>query len=197
MGLPVSGQVTLETINLPESGLRRHVVIAGGGRIGRQVAQILENLGLLFVIIELDHYPIENIKKAGFPLVYGDATQPVVLEAAGIEDARLLIVTVPAVFAAQSVIEMARSANPNLAIVARAEGIEQMRALLSKGVTEVVQPELEASMEIAQQALIHLGIPSTQVLRDVDTARRELYSLIRNGEEMELSRHGGQYREEN
>ena len=168
----------LETINLPESGLRNHVVIAGGGRIGRQVAQVFDSIGIPFVMIELDYYAIEKIKRSGVPVIYGDASQPAVMEAADADRARLLVVTVPAVIVAQSVIEAAKTANPNLEIVARAEGLEQAKALLERGATGVVQPELEASLEIAQQSLIRLHIPATQVLHYVDKARRELYSSI-------------------
>lgn len=178
----------METINLPESGLLKHVVIAGGGRIGRQIALVLQSVGIPFVIIELDYYAIEKIKRAGFAVIYGDASQPTVLEAASIDGARLLVVTIPAVIVAQSIVEKAKTANPNLGIVARSEGIEQIRTLLEIGATEVVQPELEAGLEIVRQALVHLHIPATQVLRYVDTARRELYASIGKGEDKISSR---------
>jgi CPA2 family monovalent cation:H+ antiporter-2 len=178
----------LETINLPEAGLQKHVVIAGGGRVGRQVAHILKNADIPFVIIELDSHAIDKIKREGFPLIYGDATQPAVLEAAVLENASLLVVTVPAAIIAQSIAESAKSAGPGLEMIVRSEGIEQMLDLFRKGVDEVIQPELEASLTIAQRALIHLKIPGSQVFRHIEAARRELYGSAHSGEEMELSR---------
>lgn len=178
----------LETINLPESGLRRHVVIAGGGRIGQHVAHVFQGIDISFVIIDLDYHAVERVKRNGFPVIYGDASQPPVLEAAAIESARLLVVTTPAIIVAQSIIEMAKDINPKLEIVARAEGIDQIGVLFEKGATEVVQPELEASLEITQQALVHLHIPPTQILRYIDTARRELYASLSEGEDKIISR---------
>ena len=44
----------VQTVNLPKAGLHGHVVIAGGGRVGQYVAQVLQRMGLAFVIVELD-----------------------------------------------------------------------------------------------------------------------------------------------
>ncbi len=173
----------LMTMNYPEAGLQNHVVIAGGGRIGQQVARVLESVDIPFVIIDLDYYAVEKIKRAGFAVIYGDAGQTVVLEAAVIERARLLVVTTPAIVTAQSIVEKAKAANPDLAIVARSEGIEQMKALLENGATEVVQPELEAGLEITRQALLSLHIPASQVLWHIESVRRELYASIGKDED--------------
>ncbi|MGV8074968.1 MAG: cation:proton antiporter [Syntrophobacteraceae bacterium] len=178
----------VETINLPQSGLKRHVVIAGGGRIGQRVAHVIQGLDIPFVIIDLDYHAIERIKSNGFPVIYGDASQPSVLEAAVIAGARLLVVTTPAIVVAQTIVEMAKKANPKLEIVARAAGIEQIGVLLEKGATEVVQPELEASLEMTQQVLVHLHIPATQVLRYVENARRALYSSFSEAKDKILTR---------
>jgi monovalent cation:H+ antiporter-2, CPA2 family len=168
----------LQTINLPESGLFGHVVIAGGGRIGQHVARVLQQLDLSCVLLELDYRVVEQVKQAGFPVIYGDAGQSTVLEAAAIDKARLLLVTTPAVVVAQSIVEKARELNPDLKIVARAEGVEQMQALFEKGATEVVQPEFEAGLEITRQALVHLDIPATEILRYTDAVRRDLYAPL-------------------
>ncbi len=178
----------LETINLPESGLKKHVLIAGGGRIGRQVAEILLGIGVPFVIIELDYYAIERIKNAGYAVIYGDASQPPVLDAAFIDSARLLIVTIPSITVAQAIIEKARVVNEKIEIIARSAGIEQIKALLERGATEVVQPELEASLEIAQQALVRLQIPPNRILKLIGAARRELYASTTPGREEIVSR---------
>ena len=76
---------SLETSNIPDHGYKGHVVIAGGGRVGFQIAQILKRLNIQFVIIELDHRRFEQAKEAGMSVVYGDAGQEIVLEAAGLK----------------------------------------------------------------------------------------------------------------
>lgn len=169
---------SLETINIPTSGLHNHVVIAGGGRVGQHVAEVLKRLELAFVIVEMDHYRVEEAKKAGFPIIYGDATQEIVLEAAVIHEACLVLVTTPAIISTQIIVDIVRHLNPTVHIVARAEDIEQMQALHKQGVYEVVQPEFEAGLEVTRQALLHLNIPATEIQRFTDAIRHELYAPL-------------------
>lgn len=169
---------SLQTINIPQSGLQDHVVIAGGGRIGQCVAQVLHRLELGFVLIELDHRLVEQAQTAGWPVIYGDASQETVLEAAELEQARLLLITIPAMAITQTIVDRVRRHHPQLHIVARAVGIEHMHILHQHGVYEVVQPELEAGLEITRQALFHLRLPVTEIQRFTDAMHRELYAPL-------------------
>jgi monovalent cation:H+ antiporter-2, CPA2 family len=168
----------LRTINLPDKVLRDHVIILGGGRIGYYVAQVLQGLDMNFVVVELDQRRIERLKKESFPMIYGDAAQPVVLDTANIEGARLLLITVPSTITAQAIVTYVRQIRPQLHIVARAEGVEQMRSLHQLGVYEVVQPEFEAGLEIVRQALLHLDIHADEIQRVTDGARQALYAPL-------------------
>jgi CPA2 family monovalent cation:H+ antiporter-2 len=165
-----------QSINLPPAGLRDHVVIAGGGRVGQYVAGVLQRLEQAYVVIELDQRRVDQAKEAGFPVIYGDSGQPLILEAAGIERARLLLVTVPDMVAARTIVSQAVRLNSGLHIVARSEGIEHMQALRDLGVHEVVQADFEASLEITRQALLHLDIPAPVIQRFTDAVRQELYA---------------------
>ncbi|MEZ6185654.1 MAG: cation:proton antiporter [Planctomycetota bacterium] len=161
----------LETLNLPPDGLRDHVVLAGGGRVGQRLAEALRGLGLRFVVVELDHRRVELAKAAGLPVVYGDASQEVVLEAAQIEHACLLLVTTPGVVVARSIVAHARRLNPDLDVVARAAEVEHVPVFRELQVTEVVLPELEASIEMLRQALLHLEVPVPEIQRQADAMR--------------------------
>ena len=173
----------LETIHLPETGLKEHIIIAGGGQVGHTIAKILKRLGLSFVLIELDHYRVEEAKAEQFPIIYGDASHSIVLEAAHIRDARLLMITIPSPVVSLSIVEMARSLNKNLSIVARVDNIEHMQELHKKGVFEVVQPEFEASLELTRQALIHLNIPLHRIQDFTDLVHKEIYAPLYNSQE--------------
>lgn len=171
-------QEPLQTINLPKDELRDHVVIIGGGRVGRYVAQVLQRLDLAFVIVELDFRAFEQAKEAGFPVIFGDATQEIALEAAQASHAVLVLVTTPVVTITRQVVDQVRRLNPTVHIVARAEGIEQMRLLYEHGIYEVVQPEFEAGLEITRQALLHLNIALTDIHRFTNAIRQELYAPL-------------------
>jgi monovalent cation:H+ antiporter-2, CPA2 family len=167
----------LQTINIPASGLSGHVVLAGAGRVGCHVAQVLRCLDLSFVLIELDSRRFEESKKEGFPIIYGDASQKIVLETAQLDKAGLLVITIPAIAVSQEIVLQARQIKPVLDILARAEGVQQMKALYEKGVDKVIQPEFEAGLEITRQALLHLHLPPTEIMRYTDAFRHDSCSL--------------------
>jgi CPA2 family monovalent cation:H+ antiporter-2 len=168
----------LQTINLPQTGLIDHVVIAGGGRVGQYVAKVLQSMDIAFVIVELNYFRIEQAKKAGFPLVYGDASQVIVLEAARIHKAKLLLITIPNAIISLAIADQVRKLNSGLHIVARAMGADQIKALHDRGVYNVVQPEFEASSEFIRQALRHLNISIIRIQQITNALRQELYATL-------------------
>lgn len=169
---------SLAAHNVPQEGLHHHVIIAGAGRVGQYVASVLRQLGMSFVAIELNQERIEHCKAMGVPVIYGDASHPLVLEASGVEDAHLLLITTPTIDVTQAIAAHVQKIRPDLHIVARAEGIEQMEILHSLGVYEVVQPEMEAGLEITRQALLHLDLPATEIQRFTDLIRRQHYAPL-------------------
>jgi CPA2 family monovalent cation:H+ antiporter-2 len=170
--------VPLRIIDLPRTGLHQHVVIAGGGRVGQYVAGVLQRLDLGFVVVELDQRRVQECHAAGMPVIYGDTSHPVVLEAAAVRHARLLILTVPSVAVAHTTVTQVRHLAPTLPIVARAEGVEQMQHLHHLGVSEVVQPYFEAGLELVRQALLALDVPATDIQHYTDAVREELYAPL-------------------
>jgi CPA2 family monovalent cation:H+ antiporter-2 len=165
----------LQTINLPEEGLKEHLVIAGGGRVGKHIADVLKKMGVSFVILELDARRVEQLKSHGFPIIYGDASQPVILEAAQLEKARLLLVTTPVYIISKAIVALAKKIKPAIHIVTRAHSLEQIQEFQEKGVYHIVQPEFEAGLEFTRQALLHLNLPAERIQRFTDEVRHELY----------------------
>ena len=168
----------MSTFNLPETGLRDHVVITGYGRVGSFVARLLARLEQPFVVVDSNPGQGERARDSGYPVVYGDAGAEPVLEAAGVRRARLVIVTVPDPVGARLVVERVRSINPNVHVVARTTTVEQLEELGRLGVYEAVHPESEAGLELGRQALSHLGVAAGDVQRFADEVRRELYAPI-------------------
>lgn len=166
----------LQTENLPNHGLTNHVVIAGGGRVGQHIARILTELSVPCVMVELNHQRMLECKAANFPVIYGDMSQPTAIEASQMTTARLLLITTPSVVVSQAIVKQAHRLNPGLHIVARAEGVAQTRALYENGVYMVVLPEMEAGLEIARQALLHLEIPVPVIQQYTDEVRQQMYA---------------------
>ncbi len=167
----------LEVINVPHTGLVDHVVVAGAGRVGRIIADALAGASLPVVVIDLDDRRVQDARASGLPVIYGDASHEVVLDAARIRGARALLVTVPTYADVRHIIATARRLRPDVAVVARADGPEAVRALYSLGVEEVTSPETEAAIEMARSALQHLGIPGEDIQRIAADIRRQRYGI--------------------
>src|SRR5581483_1407796 len=128
----------LDAANLPDAGLSNHVVVAGGGRVGRTIAEALTAQQLPCVLIELDDRRATEAREARLPVIYGDASHPIVLEAARLQRARALIVTVPVYPGVRAIVAAAWRIRPDLPIVARADGPDAVRDLHALGIEEVV-----------------------------------------------------------
>ena len=166
----------LESSSLPEDGLIGHVVIAGGGKIGFQVARALQNLGRSFVLIEIDHHRFERAKKMGMSVIYGDASQHIVLESAGLGRAALLVIALPGLATIQAIVDQVNHGFPGLKIIARTSGEDTIKVLEEMGITQLVLPEYEASIALVWRSLLELSVPPAEVLRYTDKVRRELYA---------------------
>ncbi|MFO7631188.1 MAG: cation:proton antiporter [Caldilinea sp.] len=168
----------MAAFDIASETLANHVVVAGAGQVGQFVARMLHDMQVPVVAIDQNQARVDECKQQGIPVIYGDAAHPVVLNAAAIERAHLAIITTPTIKITQTVVQRIRAIRPDLHIVARAEGIEPLAALHESGVYEVVQPEFEAGLEIARQALLHLDLPASEVHRFTDDVRRNLYAPI-------------------
>ena len=166
----------LESINFPDKGFNRHVVIAGGGRVGLQIATTLHRLAIPFVVIELDQRRIEQAKNVGHAVVYGDASHEIVLEAASMANAALLVVTIPGVVESQTIITHAQRLNSSIKVVARLSDPDFFAIFNELNVTDLVYPELEAGLEMTRQVLLALHVPVTEIQRQAETLRQEYFT---------------------
>ncbi len=169
---------SLQTVNMPDTGLKDHVVIAGGGRVGQQVARMLTLMEVNFVIVEFTYRRFEQCKQAGFPVVFGDVCREIVLDEVSLDTANLLLLSIPFISVTNPAITKVKQLNPNLDIVAIAEGPEQMKTLYEKGAFMVIMPELEAGLEVARQALLHQEIPATVIQSYCDKERLRHYEAF-------------------
>ena len=165
----------VEVINLPDTGLADHVIVAGGGRVGRTIAETLRQLDLPSVLIELDDRRVQDARRAGLAVIFGDASHAVVLQAAHLSRSRALLVTVPTYTDVRAIVQTARRVRPDLAIVARADSPRAVHDLYALGIDDVTSPEFEAAIEMTREALIRLAMPGEQIQEVTTTMRRERY----------------------
>jgi CPA2 family monovalent cation:H+ antiporter-2 len=165
-----AGYFPVETPTEPMTG---HVIIVGCGRVGRHIAEALGLLKVPRLVIEADPARLAKLQEIGVPVLFGDASNSEILDRAGLERARALVITVPDDISALTVATTARQVAPTLRIVARASSWEAGRRLAKAGVHEVVRPELEGGVEIVRRTLLDLDLPAREVQRYAETIRRE------------------------
>ncbi|MGE4290566.1 MAG: cation:proton antiporter [Desulfovibrio sp.] len=177
----------VQSVNVNGDRLHDHVIVVGGGRVGGFLARVLAAADVSYVVMEAEHRTFEALKAKGLPVIYGDATQQPVLEAAHPGRAKLLMVTVPAFSVVRQVVELTRSLAPDLGIVARADGMDQMRRMRELGANQVVQPTLETGLEFARKALRCLGLPPGAVQRFADAVQGDDYAALADDGDLEGS----------
>jgi CPA2 family monovalent cation:H+ antiporter-2 len=140
--------------------LRDHAIVVGYGRVGSAIGEVLKAQGLPFSVIERDHLMLANAQAAGIPTVVGDAAAHGVLEAAGIEHARLVVVATPDSFQARRIVELAQQLRPGIDLVVRTHSASELKALEELKVGRVVLGELELAHGMLEYALRSLGVPA-------------------------------------
>ncbi len=139
----------------PEAPTR--VVVAGYGRVGQNVARGLQDAGIPYLVIDIDPGRISEAKSSDRPRIYGDASNPHVLAKANLPNARALVVTFPDPMAVVATVKAALEINPRLKLVARVHRTREAELLRSLGVTDLISPEYEASLEFMRRILAASG----------------------------------------
>ncbi|HEX5368546.1 MAG TPA: cation:proton antiporter [Dehalococcoidia bacterium] len=155
--------------------LRRHTIICGFGTGGASLAGILEGRKLPFVVVEYDRFAVERARIAGYDAVFGDCTRPEVLEQAGITEARICVLTFSTLGSVLIASQTARTLNPRIDIAARGPAGGSRRVLREAGVSEVVEPEFEASLELVRHVLHRFGIDAREIAALQAQRRSEHY----------------------
>ncbi len=153
--------------------LSNHVVICGYGRTAENLVRVLERRNFPYLVIDIDPRVIESARRKRIPCIYGDASNPHILEQAGLDRARVLVVTIPDPIASELAVENARRINRRLDVVARVNRNEDIELMRAKGVTEMVRPELEAGLEIIRHTLHRYGLTSQEIQYVVNSLREE------------------------
>jgi CPA2 family monovalent cation:H+ antiporter-2 len=155
--------------------LHQHVIVCGYGRVGRELVRELMRRGFQCIVIELNPARIDELRGLGVPFIYGDASNPVVLDAGGLARARVLALTLPDATALRLALAYAKRSNPRLDVIVRALGTEEHERLLDAGASEVVHPEFEAGLEFVRHTLHRFGVDGTQLQALLARRRRDFY----------------------
>jgi monovalent cation:H+ antiporter-2, CPA2 family len=149
-------------------------VIVGYGPVGQTAARILRGFDVETVVVDLNIDTIRELANNGELGVYGDSTRHDILEAAGIKDAKYLLVTVPDVLVRTLVIITAKEINSELKVFARARYLKERAWLEEVGATQICIEEAETAVGLAKLLLSEVGADPERVAAEVTRIQREL-----------------------
>jgi CPA2 family monovalent cation:H+ antiporter-2 len=170
-----------ETAASPGSPDYQHrAVVVGYGHIGQSVARLLRERGIEPTIVEMNIETFRRLRDSGIQAVFGDANQRAVLEAAGVEQAASLILSASGSSDAVEAIRIARSLNPDIHVVVRADYVSQSAVMRKAGANEVFAGEGEVALAMTSSILSRLGATPEQLDQERERIRMD---LVRGSEE--------------
>lgn len=178
--LAIAGRRLGETIRrreakngeVPKNIDDEHPVIIGGfGRVGRLLAQLLDEQRVPYIAIDSDPDLVARERAKGAAVYFGDASQPDLLKHLGIERAAAFATTMDAPQAAEHVIKAVHRDWPHIPIIARASDVSHAANLRDSGARSAVPETVEASLELCEQLLTNIGFPQEAARAIVDDQR--------------------------
>mgnify|MGYP006280697261 CR=1 FL=1 len=173
------------------SDISGHVVISGFGRVGQNVARLLGSENIDYTAIEVDPDIVQQANEAGLRVYFGNSTHLDILQAAGLERARALVISHLDDASTIKTIEVVRGVNRDIPIIVRTRTDEHLDMIHEAGATEVVASVYEMSLALGGHVLRTLRVPITKILRQMEEIRREDYAPLRH------TFHGDRARDEN
>lgn len=158
---------------------RDHVVICGFGRVGQNIARVLEQTGFEYIAVDLDTYRVRMGRQAGDPVMYGDAGQVEVLQNVGLARARCVVITFANPAVSLRILRSVRGLRADVAVLVRTQDDARLEELQTAGATEVVPETFEASLMLLSHLLLLLKLPMGQVIRTVNDIRSHRYGMLR------------------
>ena len=154
------------------------VIILGFGRVGRMVADMLEAHGKDYAAIDSDADCVASARKEGYDVLFGDVARPELMDKVREREPSAFILTMDNPVLVNRLARELRRIFPNLPIVARARDTAHAAALYKAGVTDAVPETLEASLQLAEAALVDLGVAMGPVIASIHEKRSELRAEI-------------------
>lgn len=158
-----------EADEIDEQGL---VIVAGMGRFGQIPQRMLRANGVPVVVLDHSSSQIETLSVFGVKGFYGDASRPDLLEAAGIERAKALVIAIDDHDKAVEMTARVRAAYPHVTVIARAYDRLHYYRLRDAGAQIVVRELFDSSVEVARAAMLALGFGAQRVTRMVQAFRK-------------------------
>ncbi|MGB9664583.1 MAG: cation:proton antiporter [Ignavibacteria bacterium] len=160
--------------------LKNHVIIIGYGLNGKNVAKVLKEANIPYVIIEANPRSVLHAKKEGEKIINGDATKREVLEHTHLHSAKVVVVAISDSMATRIIVRLVKELNPDVYLIVRTRYVKDVDDLVKLGADEVIPEEFETSIQILSRVLKRFHIPNSIILAQANTLRTSSYGLFRD-----------------
>jgi len=156
----------------------QRVVIGGYGRVGHAVATLLHASGIPIVVFDTNPAHVEQGRKDGLPVYFGDIGDADLLSTARVEQASLVVLTIDQGESAVQAVSHIRNSSPSVPIISRARDLDGCSRLMEAGATQVFPEAVESSLRLGSMALELINVPKDNVDLLVQGVRSDNYRLI-------------------
>jgi CPA2 family monovalent cation:H+ antiporter-2 len=168
-----------------EGAQSERTVVLGFGRVGRMVCDLLRGHDQPYVVVDSDPDIVLEGRREGYSVRFGNVTRPQTLESLSLENASVLILTMDDPVLCVRITATVRAAFPDLPVIARARDGDHASQLYKAGATEAVPETLESSLQLAETALVELGVAMGPVIASIHQRREDLRQDIKSAARLE------------
>lgn len=156
-----------------------HVIIAGYGLNGRNLAHVLGEAGVGYVVLDLNPEAARAAAARGDTLIFGDVSSRTILREAGIDRARAIVFAISDPATTRRGVRAAREMAGDVFIIVRTRYASEIDELYALGADDVIPEEFETSVEIFTRVLERFHIPRNIIDAQVKVIRGECYGVLR------------------
>jgi len=159
--------------------LKNHLIVVGFGLNGRNLSNVVREVGIPFIVVELNDRLVKDARRSGFPVLFGDASRKEVLHKAGAEYARMVVIAISDPGVTLRTVSVCRSLNPTSVIIVRTRYAAEVDTLMRLGANVVIPEEFETSIEIFARVLKEYNIPEHLIEQQISVIRSSTYAMLR------------------
>ena len=174
----ISHENALQAVSLKTKELKDHIILCGYGRVGQNIAHMLNQENISYIALDLDPGRIQNASLAGENISYGDSTHPEILKAAGIEKAKALVICFNDIRSASKILTNVRGNDANIPIIVRCKDDLELEKLQTLGATRIIAESREESLMMTYHLLLALHMPRFKAGHFIHDIRQKHADLL-------------------
>lgn len=152
--------------------MKRHVVICGYGRIGMSIGRALQLANIPFIAIDYNLYVVERARREGVDIIYGDPTDPEILDALDVDTAQAIVLTVPEA-SQETLLFNSRKLNPKIVTIATVHNADYIQRMKDLGADVVAHAELEASLSVIKKLFVLKNMEKQDIVNKIKHFKTE------------------------